>query len=249
MRVALDWDWAIRTGGNLSPQEHRYLVSVLLRDMPTALAAVMRYRMGRRGESRTELLVQPVPESALARRAEEFVRQELSTHVLAHSYRTYFFGKVLAGHDGVVVDDEIVYLAALLHDLHLEHPTPGRCFAVTGAERAARLLEEWGADSGTANTVAAAISRHATPGVEHDLADPAGFVLAGSLADIIGRRLDDIDPSWLENLQQSYPRHQLKQKLVEALRTEAKAVPRGRMHLANRWGSLPLLVRIAPYRE
>ena len=60
MRVALDWDWAIRTGGNLSPQEYRYLVGVLLRDMPSALAAVMRYRMGRRGESRTELIGQPV---------------------------------------------------------------------------------------------------------------------------------------------------------------------------------------------
>jgi hypothetical protein len=249
MRVVLDWDWATRSGGNLSPQEHRYLVGVLLRDMPNALAAVLRYRMGRRGDSRTELMAQPVPESALARRAEAFAQQELSTHVLAPSYRTYFFGKVLAAHDDVAVDDEIVYLAALLHDLQLERPTPGRCFAVTGAERAGRLLEEWGADSGTANTVATAICRHATPGVEHDLADPAGFVLAGSLADIIGRRLDDIDPSWLEGLQQSYPRHHLKQKLIEALRAEAKAVPRGRMRLANRWGSLPLLVRTAPYRE
>ena len=147
MRVTLDWDWASRTGGNLSPQEYRYLVGVLLRDMPNALAAVARYRMGRRGDGRTELTGQPVPQFALARRAEEFAKQELSTHVLAHSYRTYFFGKVLAAHDGVAVNDEIVYLAALLHDLQLEHPTPGRCFAVTGAERAAQLLEEWGADS------------------------------------------------------------------------------------------------------
>ena len=109
-------------------------------------------------------------------------------------------------------------------------------------------IEDWGADSHGRHRRDSHLPPR-TPGSNTDLADPAGFVLAGSLADIIGRRLDDIDPSWLESLQQNYPRHHLKQKLIEALRAEAKAVPRGRMHLANRWGSLPLLVRTAPYRE
>jgi hypothetical protein len=248
MSITLDWDWATRTGGNLSPQEYRHLVGVLLRDLPNAFAAMVRYRLGKRGTGRTDLVGLPVPDSTLARRAEEFAQQELSTHVLAHSYRTYFFGKVLAAHDSVAVDDEVVYLAALLHDLHLENPTPERCFAFTGAERAARLLAEWGADASTTENVAAAVCGHATPGADHDLADPAGFVLAGSLADIIGRRLDDIVPSWLEDLQQRYPRHGLKQHLVAALHAEAKAVPRGRMHLANQAG-LPLLIRLAPYPE
>jgi hypothetical protein len=93
------------------------------------------------------------------------------------------------------------------------------------------------------------VSEHATPGIEHDLANPAGFVLAGSRADIIGRRLDDIDVSWPEDLPHRHPRHDLKQRLVAALRAEAKAVPRGRLHLANRWAGLPLLIRLAPYPE
>jgi hypothetical protein len=223
MSITLDWDWATRTGGNLSPQEYRHLVGVLLRDLPNAFAAMVRYRLGKRGTGRTDLVGLPVPDSTLARRAEEFAQQELSTHVLAHSYRTYFFGKVLAAHDGVAVDDEVVYLAALLHDLHLENPTPERCFAFTGAERAARLLAEWGADASTTENVAAAVCGHATPGA-------------------------DIVPSWLEDLQQRYPRHGLKQHLVAALHAEAKAVPRGRMHLANQAG-LPLLIRLAPYPE
>src|ERR1700709_2284650 len=132
MSITLDWDWATRTGGNLSPQEYRHLVGVLLRDLPNAFAARLGYRLGKRGTGRTDLVGLPVPDSTLARRAEEFAQQELSTHVLAHSYRTYFFGKVLAAHDSVAVDDEVVYLAALLHDLHLENPTPERCFAFTG---------------------------------------------------------------------------------------------------------------------
>lgn len=249
MSVILDWEWAKRTGGNLSPREYRYLVGVILRDLPTAFAALARYRLGKRGAGRTDLEQLPAPESTLARKVEAFVGEALSPHVLAHSYRTYFLGKVLAERDGVVVDDELAYVTALLHDLHLEHPTGGRCFAVTGGERSEKLLLEWGADATTAEKVAGAACGHATPGLDHDLGDPAGYVLAGSLADIAGRRLDEIDPAWLADLQRHYPRSGLKQHLVRTLRREAKAVPRGRIHLANRWANLPLLVRMAPYPE
>jgi hypothetical protein len=135
--IRLDWEWATTTGGNLSRAEHRYLVGVILRDLPTALTALLRYRLGKRGTGRIDLGEVPVPTSTLARRAEQFVQQELSPLVLEHSYRTYYFGRVLAAGDGAEVDVEAVYLASLLHDLHLEHPTPGKCFAVTGAERTA----------------------------------------------------------------------------------------------------------------
>ena len=247
--IHLDWEWATRTGGNLSRQEHRYLVGVILRELPTALAALLRYRLGKRGTGRIELGDVAVPTSTLARRAEEFVQQELSPYVLEHSYRTYYLGRVLAASDGAEVDAEAVYLASLLHDLHLDHPTPGRCFAVTGAERTLSLLVEWGADQRTATTVAMAVCGHVTPGADHNLCDPAGFVLAGSLADIIGRRLDETDPAWLAELHQRYPRDGLKGLMAAALRGQGKAVPHGRIQLANRWAGLPLLVQTAPYRQ
>jgi hypothetical protein len=247
--IRLDWEWATTTGGNLSRAEHRYLVGVILRDLPTALTALLRYRLGKRGTGRIDLGEVPVPTSTLARRAEQFVQQELSPLVLEHSYRTYYFGRVLAAGDGAEVDVEAVYLASLLHDLHLEHPTPGKCFAVTGAERTLSLMVEWGADHRTATKVAKAVCGHVTPGADRNLSDPAGFVLAGSLADIIGRRLDETDPSWLQELQQRYPRDGLKHQMAAALRAEGKAVPHGRVHLANRWAALPVLVQTAPYRQ
>jgi hypothetical protein len=112
-----------------------------------------------------------------------------------------------------------------------------------------RLLTDWGADPATARAVGAAAGGHATPGADRDLADPAGFVLAGSMADTIGRRLDEVDPAWLGDLQQRYPRHNLKRHLIPTLHAEARAVPRGRIHLVNRWAAFPMLVRTAPYPE
>jgi hypothetical protein len=249
MGVTLDWDWGQRTGGNLTPRERRHLIRTILRDVPGGLVGIVRYRLGKRGSARADLVELPAPDSTLARRAEEFVEAALSPYVLAHSQRTYFLGKALAAADGTTVDDELSYLAALMHDINLEHPTPDRCFAVTGGERARELLIQWGADPAVAEAVAAATCGHATAGVDHDLADPAGLVHAGSMADCVGLRLDKIDPSWLAELQQRYPRHRFKQRLVPTLRAEAAAVPRGRIHLANRWAAFPLLIRTAPYPE
>ena len=45
--IHLDLEWATRTGGNLSSREHRYLVGAILRELPTALAGMLRYRLGR----------------------------------------------------------------------------------------------------------------------------------------------------------------------------------------------------------
>jgi hypothetical protein len=249
MGVTFDRDWGQRTGGNLSRQEQRQLLGVIFRSVPSSVAGMVRYRLGRRGSGRTDLVQVPAPESTLARRAEEFVSASLSPFMLAHSFRTYFLGKALAALDGTAVDDELSYLAALMHDVNLEHPTSGRCFAVTGGERAQKLLIEWGADPVIADAVAGATCGHLTPGADSNLADPAGFVHAGSVADCIGRRLDEIDPVWLAELHQRHPRHRFKQRLVPTLRAEAKAVPRGRIRLINRWAAFPLLVRTAPYSE
>ncbi|NUS45058.1 MAG: phosphohydrolase [Mycobacteriaceae bacterium] len=244
----LDWAWATRTSGNLSARQRRHLIGAILRDVPGALAGQLRYRMGRRGDGKTDF-AQPVPDSALARRVEDLVAEELSPHVRNHSYRCYYLGKALADQAGVAYDDELSYIAALLHDLNLEHRTPGRCFAVTGGERALKILTGWGVDPARAEAVAAAGHGHATPGADHNLGDPAGLVLAGSLADCLGRRLDQLDPQWLAQLQTRYPRHDFKRHLIPALRGESKAVPGGRIRVVNRWAAFPLLVRTAPYPE
>ncbi|WP_264068478.1 hypothetical protein [Mycolicibacterium komossense] len=64
MGVTLDWDWAQRTGGNLSPREHCHLVGAILRDVPGALVGVVRYRLGRRSSWRI-----PTARTSSARRS------------------------------------------------------------------------------------------------------------------------------------------------------------------------------------
>lgn len=246
--TGMDWEWAVRTGGALSGAQRRALRLALVREVPKLMADRARWAAGRGGRGRFDFAGFRAPDSELARAAEEFAREELSVALLEHSYRTYFFGRVLAEIDGARVDDELVYIACLLHDLTLERPTPGRCFAVTGGEGAAAFAVRSGAEPERARAIGAAIAAHVTPGVAADLGDAGGFVSAGASLDVIGSRVDEIDREWLADLLRRHPRHQLKKRLATAFREEATAMPKGRTALLLQAG-FTTTVRLAPFTE
>ncbi|MFE9579315.1 phosphohydrolase [Nocardia sp. NPDC006044] len=250
MTAGMDGDWATRTRGALSGRQRRGLMVTVTRSLPALLADRARLAAGRRGAGRLEFAGLRLPDSALARAAETEARESLSIHVRAHSYRTYFFGRVLADLDGARYDDELVYVSCLLHDLQLEHPTPGSCFAVTGAERAARFVADAGATPEQARTIGTAITTHITPGNGNDdLSIPGRFIYAGASADVIGARISELDPAWVTELLQLHPRHNFSKHMINALTTEAKAMPQGRTRWLNTHTGLLHLIRLAPFPE
>ncbi|MFQ6393420.1 phosphohydrolase [Nocardia sp. KC 131] len=244
----IDWEWATRTGGTLTKKQRRTLTVEIARALPTVLPDRVKVALGRRGRGRLEFGGVLLPDSKLARAAETEARESLSIHILEHSFRSYFFGRVLAELDGADYDDELAYVSCLLHDLQLEHPTPGRCFAVTGGERAAAFAARSGASPERAQAIGAAIAAHITPGVMADLGDIGGFVSAGASADVIGTRMSELDPAWVEELVHRHPRHDFKRHAAAAFRAEAEAVPHGRAALLISTGFLHML-RMAPFTE
>ncbi|MBJ8339281.1 phosphohydrolase [Antrihabitans sp. YC3-6] len=245
----IDWEWAQRTGGNLDRRQKLQLSATLARSLPAFTLSAVRTRMGRRGSGALDFGGITLPDSKLAKAAEMQARESVSAHVLEHSYRTYYFGRVLAALDGATYDDEIVYVASLLHDLNLERPTPGTCFAVVGGTRAVAFAAEHGAEPERAQAIGAAIAAHITVGVDGDLSDPGGFVSAGASADVMGSRVDEFSPEWVDELLQRHPRLGFKKHMVSAWLDESKAVPNGRANWARRYAMFPLLIRQAPFAE
>ncbi|HZZ49558.1 MAG TPA: HD domain-containing protein [Pseudonocardia sp.] len=245
----IDWSWAVSTGGALSSRQRRQLLTPLLRTVVSYSVCRTRLALGRRGTDGVDIDRLRWPDSALARAAEEEIRDTLSADIVAHSYRTYLFALSLAALDGASVDEELCYVACLLHDLNLAVPTPGRCFAVVGGERAEQFALARGESAQRSAAIGAAIAAHITVGASEDLSDPGGFVSAGAFVDVSGTRIDELAPGWVEGLLTRYPRHDFKRRLTTYFSDEAKAVPAGRARWLNRTAGFPILVRMAPFPE
>lgn len=245
----IDWAWATATDGTLSPAQRRQLLTPLLRTVVGYVRTRARLATGSRGQGGMPLDSLQWPDSALARDAEQEARDVLSASLLAHSFRTYLFGLALATLDDAAVDQELCYVASLLHDLHLGDPTPGRCFAVVGGRRAERFALDRGEPAERAGAIGAAVAGHITVGASEDLTDPAGFVSAGAFVDVSGTRLDELDPAWVAGVLDRHPRHRFKRVVLSHWRAEARAVPQGRAQWLNRTAGFPLLVRAAPFAE
>jgi hypothetical protein len=103
------------------------------------------------------------PDTAACRQAEDLIAQLAPPMVVNHAHRTYAFGAVLAAHDRMDFDREVVYVASLLHDLYfadpqaLPHP---HCFTLPAVERAQALAEENGWDLARRDLTAEAITLH-----------------------------------------------------------------------------------------
>lgn len=115
-----------------------------------------------------------VPRAALA------LARELEPDYLAnHSLRSWAFARVVAGargwRAGVDFDDEVLFVACVLHDTGLHVPSPGdRRFEVEGADVARAFAIERGLPTAAADTVSDAVALHTSPGIaEHMRAEVA----------------------------------------------------------------------------
>jgi hypothetical protein len=244
-------DWARATGGNLTPAERRSLLAPILRAMVAYSIGRLRLALGLRPARLASLDLDSlrIPDSRLVREAEAECRATLSPLLVNHSYRTFAFGLALGRLDGVAVEVEPFYAACLLHDLALEEPHPGRCFAVVGAERVLRIAERAGVEPKLAEEIAEAVAMHITPGAGFERGPLAPLVAAGALVDLVGTRLEAIDPTTLEGVLARHPRLGFRSRFGGYWQREAASVPQGRAALLERWARLGTFARWAPFPE
>ena len=118
--------WVERTGGRLTAAQRRSLLRPLAAAHVTnaagRLSMLLRVNSGRRAPVTGGR--RPPPDSALTRAAEDVARRRLSPALLNHSYRTFAFGAALGELENVDVDRELLFAAALLHDVGLPTPVP-----------------------------------------------------------------------------------------------------------------------------
>ncbi|WP_183095815.1 HD domain-containing protein [Nocardioides stalactiti] len=242
--------WTERTGGVLTRPERLALVPSLLGgvgDMVVGpVATALRVNSGRRASLDPAVLVPP--DSALARAAEVAAGDLLPPFLLNHSSRAYAWGAALGALDGVRFDREILYLAALFHDVGLTDPEAGRDFTTRSATAARAFLDQHGFSAADREVVTNAIALHHTPGVQQEDGPEAYLMSSGAAVDVFGLRAHQLPTDVRSTVADAHPRLGFKKQFTRLWRAESKAVPGGRAQFLRRYALSDLTIRLAPFR-
>jgi hypothetical protein len=242
--------WVDRTGGQLSGAERRSLLRPVARthaaNAAGRLAMLVGLNSGRRARVAPSLLVPPT--SALTRAAVEQAQRRLSPALLNHSYRTFAFGAALGVLEGLTVDAELLFAAALLHDTGLPTSDQNVDFTRGSALIARDVAEEVYLPSAATETMRSAITLHISPKVPLARGPVAYLLAAGAGVDVVGVRSWQLPPDLLDSVVEQHPRLGFKGEFTAACRTEAARVPRGRMQFLRRYGAFDLAINLAPFR-
>ena len=167
-----------------------------------------------------------VPDSAVAREAEELVREAAPDFLTNHSFRSYAWSVALANRDDVRYDAELLYVAALLHDIGLVAPFDhGGSFEDDGAEAAARFAGEQGWTAERREALAEAIRLHMAAEIAIEDGPEAYLLWHATGLDVRGHRLGEIDPREVAAVLASYPRLDFKRGFAELFADQAERKP------------------------
>ena len=168
-----------------------------------------------------------VPDSALAREVTEFIRDAEDDLLFNHSRRVYFFGALQGLRRGLQPDLELLYAAAMFHDIGLteRYRTSTIRFEVDGANAARNFLESHGIDEVGAQTAWLGIALHTTPGVPEFMAPEVALLQAGVEVDVVGVGREQLSPEALAAVTAAHPRPQFKQHILAAFNDGMKHRP------------------------
>jgi HD domain len=169
----------------------------------------------------------PIPDSALARDATEFVR-EVSTQLLFdHSRRVFLWASLQGEKLGLDHDPELLYVGAMFHDIGLVegHRSEHERFEIDGANAARAFLERYGLPEERVMTVWESIALHTTPEVPRYKQPEVRLVTLGVEYDVLGLHFDELSAEQREAVLAAHPRTDFKQGIVEAFSAGMRAKP------------------------
>jgi len=243
--------WVERTAGRLTAGERRGLLAPLarthLRNTVGRLRLATGLHAGRTAYVPSSRLAPP--DTVLTRAARDRVEGWLPTPLLNHSHRAYLFGRALGELEGLDVDSELLFAAALLHDTGLVVPPPDADFTLASAQVARQVAEMAGLPAEATDTVLTAITLHYNPGVTAAAGPVAYLLAAGTAVDVVGFRSWELPTASITDAIAQHPRSGFKHVFADAFRQEAERMPEGRAKFLHRYGAFAAAVKLAPYAE
>ena len=168
-----------------------------------------------------------VPDSTIAREATELVRDVSPALLFDHSRRVFLWGSLHGTRLMLDYDPELLYVAAMFHDLGLVegHRSAHERFEIDGANAAREFLERHGVPEERVGLVWDAIALHTTPEVPRYKAPEVRLVNWGVEYDIPGRHFDELTAGQRDAVIAAHPRTGFKEGILEALAAGVRDKP------------------------
>lgn len=248
------WQWAQRTGGRIGIRDRMKLAAqgtaALIADLPPLL----RYRLGlnKNFPRHLDLDDLSVPDSACALAANEMLEAHTPPYMVNHSIRTYWFSRLLGEGRGEKFDNELLYVAGLLHDMGFFPPydearPDAECFTIRSAEAALELAREAEWDDHRCERLADTLTLNINPDVGPEQGLEAHLMQKGVLVDILGFNAWNIHPQTIEHVFERYPRLDQKDRIYPMFRDEALRHRKCRGYFVTRYLQFGMMVRMNPW--
>lgn len=169
-----------------------------------------------------------LPDSKLAREVTELVRDTQTPLLFNHSSRVYYFGSLAGKRRGLKCDPELLYAAAMFHDMGLtpQYSSKTERFEVDGANTARDFLREHHISERDIEMVWTSIALHTTPGIPQHMHPAIALLTAGVEMDVLGIGYPDFTEADRQAIVQAYPRTEhFKEDIIQAFYDGIKHKP------------------------
>jgi hypothetical protein len=168
-----------------------------------------------------------IVDSKIAKDATELSRGVSPPYLFNHAARTFLFGSLAGRARGLNFDEELLYLACILHDLGLTERFSGDLpFEIQGAQAAKRFLEEQAYARDRAAIVWDGIAMHPLR-IGQFKRPEISLVGDGAGADVLGPDLSEINSSRVDEVLAAFPRLKFKDSFVTACAGVVRKHPGG----------------------
>ena len=169
-------------------------------------------------------LIDP-PATALAAEVRRLLDQCASV-VAAHSERSYQFAAAFAATDGVELDDEVLYLGTVLHDVGLSPAAEGsERFEVRGANLVRALLLNHGMERDRIDNVWDCIAMHASTPLARHKSLETRYANRGIALDVRGSGVEALEPTLVRTVLDRWPRRDFPTEFEAVLADEVRTHP------------------------
>lgn len=167
------------------------------------------------------------PDSTLAREATGIVRGAADDLLFGHSRRSYLWGMLHARRRRLEPDPELLYVAAMFHDLGLtaRYRTSDQRFELDGADAAREFLADHGYPEATTRTVWLAIALHTTPEIPDRFEPEIALLIAGVSTDVVGAGIDALTVEQITDVCAAHPRTNFTDGMLQTFHTGLKDRP------------------------